>query len=211
MQQGLSFTVIEAPNPMDDPAHSESYDARRDFRAAHRIWLGATGGTDWLHDAIEADFGEDAAWYSVKSKRDATHIGASNEVATVVLTLMGLGALDYARRVYAAFTQRLADDSAGALLDWAREKARERRRTEHLEDFDGPPDFSGAWEVKWLSEGMASELADVLGVPQERLELVSAERRRLPHVMYAIYRDYQTGREYSAEVSQDSATFKPLP
>jgi hypothetical protein len=127
MQQGLSFTVAEAPHPMDDPDGVSPYDARGQFSAAHRVWLGWAAGTDWLHDAVGAEFGEDTVWYDVQSKRDATHVGASGEVAAVVLILMGAGAADMLRTYYKAFAQRMGEASADALLEWARARARERR------------------------------------------------------------------------------------
>jgi hypothetical protein len=46
VEQGLSFTVIEAPHPMADADAISTYDARERFFAAHRVWLGSTGGTD---------------------------------------------------------------------------------------------------------------------------------------------------------------------
>lgn len=210
VEQGLSFTVVEAPHPMDDAERISSYNARRQFTAAHRVWLGGNSGTDWLHDAVEAEFGEDVAWYDVESKRDATHIGAAGEVAAVVLILMGAGAADMLRTYYKAFAQRLGEASADALLEWARERSREHRKARGIEDWDGPPDFLGdGRDVKWLAVGMADELADVLGVPAAQLELVSAERRK-PLAMYAIYRDVTTGDEFSVEVGRDSATFRRL-
>src|SRR4051794_34132143 len=118
VEQGLSFTVIEAPHPMEAPESIATYNAREQFYAAHRVWLGWNAGTDWLHDAIEAEFGEDLAWYDVKSTRDATHVGASGEIAAVVLTLMGAGAADMLRTYYQAFAERLGDASADALLNW---------------------------------------------------------------------------------------------
>lgn len=96
VEQGLSFTVIEAPHPFEsDPAQ---YDARKEFHAAHRVWLGSVPGTDWLHEAIEAQFGEDQVWYEVESRRDSTHVGAAGEVAAVVLILMGTAAFEYLRK-----------------------------------------------------------------------------------------------------------------
>ena len=68
VEQGLSFTLIEAPHPFDDRDAISSYNARAQFTSAKRVWLGWTGGTDWLHEEIERELGEDAIWYDVESK-----------------------------------------------------------------------------------------------------------------------------------------------
>ena len=209
VEDGLSFTIIEAPHPLDEPDSIATYNAREQFYAAHRVWLGWNAGTDWLHDAIEAEFGEDAGWYDVQSRRNATHVGAAGEIAAVVLILMGTGAADMLRTYYSAFAQRMGEASADALLEWARTKSRERRRAKQLEGADGPPDLFSGRDLEGLSFGMAGELADVIGVPEKRLELVTAERRKSLAV-YAVYRDVETGHEYSVEVGRDSASFKRI-
>lgn len=209
VEQGLSFTVIEAPHPLDDPESISSYNARQQFSVAHRVWLGWNHGTDWLHDAVEDELGEDAAWYDVQSKRDATHVGAAGEIATVVLILMGVGAADILRTFYQGFVQRLGEASAEALLDWARNKSKERRQATGMEQADGPPDFGDYGDIDGLALGMTGELADVLPVPEDQLELVSAERRESA-ALYAVYRDRLTGTKYSVEAQRDSASFRRL-
>jgi hypothetical protein len=79
IEQGLSFTIIEAAHPLDisDEEAISSYNARTDFYSVRRIWLGSVPGTDWLHDAIEREFGEDRFSYDVRSERRATHVGAA--------------------------------------------------------------------------------------------------------------------------------------
>jgi hypothetical protein len=199
VEQGLSFTVIEAPHPLDgDP---EDFDARRDFSVARRVWLGWVPGTDWLHDAIESELGEDQVWYEVESKRDATHIGAAGEIATVALILMGAGAAEFARRAIGKIGERSGD----ALFDWVRDRARERRG----EFGDQPPDFMREEDLDALAQGMTGELADVLAIPEKRLELVGWERRE-GLAMYAVYDDRESGRRYGAEVGRDNVTIRPL-
>jgi hypothetical protein len=199
VEQGLSFTVVLAPNPLESDA--SEWDGRRDFYSAHRVWLGGLKGTDWLHDAAEEAFVPSGHWLSVDSERRSTHTGASGEVATVVLMLMGAGALNFLRKFSEGFAQRFGEASADAVLEWARQRARERG-TPH----DGPPDFHED-EPDRLAEGMRSELADLLRVPQERVELVRAERRE-SFALRAVYRDTETGREYTGDVGHDAVTFK---
>ncbi len=203
VDQGLSFTVVEAPHPLEGTPRDP--DAGRDFKSAYRVWLGANAGTDWLHDAIEQDLGEDALSYEVQSRRDAAHVGASGEVATVVLFLLGVGALDLARKFYAGFAQRIGEASADVLLEWARQRSREHRAAKGLEDADGPPDFLDR-ATGDLAAGMTGELASLAGVPESSLELVEAHRSE-PVAMRAVYRDRRTGDEYEVVASSDSATF----
>jgi hypothetical protein len=74
-----------SPHPLEDasPEAIASYNARKDFYSARRVWLGSVPGTDCPHDALEREFGEDQVWYDVQSRRDATHVGAAGEVALV--------------------------------------------------------------------------------------------------------------------------------
>jgi hypothetical protein len=206
VEQGLSFTVLDAPHPLDGDA--ATYDARKLFRSAHRVWLGSTAGTDWLHEAVEAEFGKHGGWYDVESARSTTHIGASGEIATVLLILMGAGLLDFARSFYRSAAQRLGEATADAVVEWARERSVERRRQKGLESADGPPDFFDR-ELDGLAEGMAGELADVLGVPQSRLAVVRAARD-VGVALRAVYEDRASGRRYEVVVGHDFATFTPL-
>ncbi|MDQ5807262.1 MAG: hypothetical protein M3320_01150, partial [Actinomycetota bacterium] len=174
VEQGLSFTLLQTPHPMDDPGHV-TRDVRGDFYEARRVWLGSTGGVDWLHDAIESEFGEDAVWYDVESRRNATHIGASGEVAYVLLVLMGAGALDFIRNFNAGFAQRLGELSADSFIEWVRRVTRDRRKAEGMESWDGPPNFYDQ-EVDELARSATGELAGLVHAPEERFELVSATR-----------------------------------
>src|SRR5688500_437975 len=99
VEQGLSFTVIEAPHPFEGGEYDASYDAERDFYSARRVWFGYVPGTDWLHDEIERQLGEERVWYTVRSSRDAAHVGAAGETSTVVLLLMGGAAIGLATRL----------------------------------------------------------------------------------------------------------------
>lgn len=210
MLDGLSFTVLEPPNPMDDPDTIAAYDARQQFSVARRVWLGANAGTDWLHEAVEAEFGEDAVWYDVLSQRNATHIGASAEWSQVVLILMGVGALDFARKVYGGFAQRLGEMGAESMVEWARRKSRERRAAKGLEQTDGPPDLTNGWGgPAEVAEVMRQELADIAAVAGDRLELVECEARAELST-YAKFRDSQTGTVYVVEARRDDATFTRL-
>jgi hypothetical protein len=201
MEQGLSFTAIIAPHPAEQ--EEGAWEGRRDFYSAHRVWLGCLRGVDWLHEAAEETFLPSGAWMSVDSERQSSHIGASGEVATVVLMLMGAGALNFLRKFSEGFAQRLGEVTADNVLEWARRRGRERQ-TPH----DGPPDFTHL-EPASLSEAMRRELASIMDVPVERIEIVSAERRETLALL-AAYRDKQTGREYRAEVVTDAVSFTQL-
>ncbi len=201
VEQGTSFTFVEVPS------FHEAQQARPDappFRVSHRVWLGATGGIDWLHGAIEAELGEDAVQYEVRSSRESVHIGASGGVELVILVLLGKVGWEYMK----AFGGRLGEGHADLVLQWGRDRAQQRRHAAGLEAADGPPDFFQRDEQS-LAAGMRGELAGIAGVSASRLALVRAER---PHglALRAIYRDTETGQEYEAVVARDSATFAPI-
>jgi hypothetical protein len=120
------------------------------------VWLGRTDGTDWLYAAIEAEFGKDAGWYDLRSLRGWTYVGGG--AGPVVLVLGGVSLLDFLRKFYGGFAQRLGEGSADALLDWARQRSRKRREENGLEWTGGPPNFFDR-EVNDLAEGMTGELA----------------------------------------------------
>jgi hypothetical protein len=202
VEQGLSFTVVEAPHPLEDASGVASYDPRRDFYSIKRVYLGWVPGTDWLHDEIERHFGEDNVWYEVESNRDASHVGAAGEVATVVLVLMGAGAIEYSRK----FVGKLGERSAEDIYAWVRELARSRRRDKGLEAADGPPDFLQRWEPADIAGRMKSELAGLMRVPESELELVSVDKRAT-HIL-ATYRLRATGDEYTAEIGTDNVLFQ---
>jgi hypothetical protein len=199
LEQGLNFTIIEAPHPMDDPDRVSDYDARKMFTSARRVWLGAAPGVDWLHDELEAQFGEDRFWYDVQSRRNATHIGASGEIATVVLILMGAAATAFA----AKFGGRLGERSADGLVDWVRDQTAMRRKETGLEWADPPPDFSMQWgeQPDELADRLRAEVADITALPADRIELMRREARE-GRVLVARYRDRETGTEYETEVFQ---------
>jgi hypothetical protein len=203
LEQGLSFTVVEAPDPRDDPETPPEFDSRKVFTVARRVWLGWVPGVDWLHNAIEGEFGEDRVWYDVQSSRKAVHIGAAGEVAAVILILWGAGALEFARK----FGGRLGERSADGLIDWVKELATRRRKELGFEHADPPPDFAN-WELDHLAQGMKGDLAEITGVPTDRLELLSAERGQ---GLLARYRDHETGEEFEVEAQQNEAVFKRLP
>jgi len=207
-EQGLNFTVIEAPSPFetDDIEAISTYNGRRDFYTARRVWLGWTAGTDWLHDAIEREFGEDNVPYDVDSQRRATHVGAAGEVATVVLLLMGVGAIEFARK----FGGRLGELGAEDIYDGAKQLAR-RRRTETGQTWgDDEPDFA-AMDEGYMPEAVKRELADIMGVPADQLEVVEVHAEvREDVVLSATYRDRENGREYAAEVGRSDIRFRRL-
>jgi hypothetical protein len=197
MEQGFAFTVIEARDPLGDaPAGS---DPRRDFRRAQRLYLGAVPGTDWLHDAIQAEFG--AVNYELEIQRRSISAGASNEVAFVALILFGAGAIEFAK----AFGQRAGQASADALLDWISERAQERRREAGWEHADPPPSFE-IQETDYLTEEMRRELAGLLRRPADSLQVVSSTRTDCGG-LGATYRDSDTGFEYDVAVERERATF----
>ena len=196
-EQGLSVTVIEAPHPLDPPFP----DPRRDFYSARRIWLGGVRGTDWLHEALEEEFGQ-LGPFTVDSERRSTHAGAGAEIAIVVLMLLGARMIDaFATK----FSERLGERSGDAFYDWLQATARKRR--EEASSGEPPPDFSQSTDVPALAEGMKSELADLLQVENGQLELVRADRRE-SLTLHATYRELTTGAEYSVELGRDQATFR---
>lgn len=195
---GLSFTVIEAPDPLQERS---GYVARRDFYSARRTWLGEMPpGTDWLHDAIEREFGEDYVWYDVYSQRNAAHVGASVEVATVVLVLLGAPAIEFARRFAGKIGERAADD----LWDWVKGLARERNCGAAV----NPPDLSGH-DPKFLAEAMRHQLAEIAGRPSDQIELVRSAQQQ-DAVLLARYRDRESGTEYAAEVQRSEVVFRRI-
>lgn len=203
IEGGFSFTVIEAPHPLEDdsPGAIEAYDGRKDFHTARRVWLGWAGGTDWLHDAIEQEFGEERVWYDVVSRRNGVHVGAANEVATVVLILMGVAVIKFSRK----FGGRLGELGAEDIYDWARQLAKRRRQEKGLNWAEDSADFSGM-DFGYMPEAVKEELADVMSISPSRLSLVSAERREAI-LLFARYRDEETGREYTAEVGRSDMVF----
>jgi hypothetical protein len=209
---GLSFTVIEAPHPLERSGEEESppYAVRRDFYSARRLWLGfVPGGTDWLHDAIEREFGEDRVWYDVESRRDSTHIGAAAEISTVVLLLMGVPAIEFARKFSGRLGERVADD----LWAWVKGLAQNRLREKET-GFDppdperelSPPDLSH-YDPAYLGESMQAQLAEITGLPSKQLELVRYEQRK-GLALHGLYRDSESGNEYTAEVRQNEVIFR---
>src|SRR5687768_4866935 len=83
VEQGLSFAVIERSSPFEDPG-------QRSFQRAQVIWFGEVPGAEWLHDSVQREFGPLIEPYSIESRRESVFIGASGEVAYVLLTLMGV-------------------------------------------------------------------------------------------------------------------------
>jgi hypothetical protein len=185
----MIFTLIETSGFYEGGSRNE-------FQIVRRIWLGGIhGGADWLHDALRAEFS--AVTYEVESERRSISAGFSAETITVALVLLGGGAVEFAR----AFGKRAGEESADAVIEWVRERGRERRGERN----DPPPDFA-RYEVDRLTTGMRAELAGLLGKPDAALELVSASRTD-DTPLVAIYRDRETGVEYEALVQSDSAVF----
>lgn len=187
-EQGFTFTVIEGEQD--------------DFTAARRVWLGAVPGTDWLHDAIAEEFGRDLVAYEVESHREAVNIGASGEIAAVVLVVLTPSVAAFSAR----FGGRLGEAAGDALLEWARERARRRREATGMETADPPPDLADR-PTDVLTVGMQGELADLLGASEDRVELVHAERLGGAPILRAVYRDSRDGEHYEVAVERDSASF----
>lgn len=201
VEQGLSLTIYQCPHPCDEPEGIETFDALKSFYSVRRIWFGEVPvGGEWLHEALEREFGEDRVWYEVQTTRKSTHVGAAGEVVAVVLVLFGAGALAAAKKI----GEELGSDFA----DWARAKVRQRREEFQTGDFETSPNFDDH-DLDGLAEGMKGELADVIQLPERRLQLVSKTRRRSLS-LEAIYRDRETGMEYAAEVGRDEAIFRRM-
>jgi len=84
--------------------------------------------------------------------------------------------------------------------------ARKRWQEIGSEDAEPPPDFYER-DLAGLAEGMRGELADLLGVDEQRLELVSAERPE-GFAMRAVYRDGAMGHDYEVSTERHSVTFE---
>jgi hypothetical protein len=181
-----------------------AYDPRRNFYVVRRLWLGHVPGTDWLHEGITAEFGKGSFWYEVETDRTTASIGALAESVTVVVLLMGVAAIEFVRK----FGGRLGERSGDAVFDWVRDRARQRRAETGRQNADPPPDFFRD-DVDYLAVGARRELADLLHISEERLALVTAERRK-SLAMYAVYRDDEEEQEYTVEVERDCATFKRM-
>ncbi len=192
VEQGLSLTVLETPDPLQAPGR----DRRREFTSARRIWLGGVSGTDWLHDALERELGPSGCWFSVESERRTDQIGAAGEIALVTLILLGARLVDaFATK----FAERTGERAGDVFSDWVRDRGRARR--EQTYSGDPPPDFYG-WDVQPLAKGMRGELAELLEVDEGQLDLVCAERQ--PGLaLRGVYRDVETGQQYVAEVRND--------
>jgi len=91
-----------------------------------------------------------------------------------------------------------------SLRRWLPPRAKHREETggEHV---DAAPDFCRR-DLAGLAEGMRAELARLLGVTEQQLELVSAER---PDglAMRAVYRDGAMGHDYEVIAERHSVTF----
>lgn len=83
---------------------------------------------------------------------------------------------------------------------------RARHRQEAgCEHADAAPDFYKR-DLADLAEGMRAELARLLGVAEQRLELVSVERRE-GLAMRAVYRDGAMGHDYEVSAERHSVNF----
>ena len=204
-EQGLSFTVVDASGyqeaaleaAMTGPAPGPD----DSFSSARRVWFGYARGVDWLHQAVESELGEDRVWYDVKSERKSVHVGAAGEIAAVVIILTSVGALEFVRK----FAGKLGDASSDAVIDWARQLAAQHRKDNGMTNADGPPNFFH-YETELLAENIKHDLAELIAVPPERLELLEAQKRE-GVALAARYRDSETERDYTVEVLQDEAIF----
>jgi hypothetical protein len=186
VEDGTSLTIIERDDPYSDPEYVG------EFQSAHRVWFGITPGTDWLHEEIERRLGPLSDSFVVTSRRSSAHIGASAEVATVILELLAAG---------------IAGKVISDLIDWAKNRAREKQREQGDE---WTPDFFERWEgddaPAEVASAMRGELAELVGVPEERLETVEAAAQQ-DLVAVARYRDRHSGKTYRVEVARREAIF----
>ncbi len=88
---------------------------------------------------------------------------------------------------------------------WLSPRPRKHRPETGSEHADAPPDFNQR-DLTGLAEAMRGELADLLGVSERRLELVSLERAE-GLAMRAVYRDGAMGHEYQVSAERHSITF----
>jgi hypothetical protein len=76
--------------------------------------------------------------------------------------------LDFLRMFYVAFAKRLGEESADAVLDWVRQRAKQRRKEKLLQWTLGAPNFFDRG-LDELAEGMRGELAEALRISESRL------------------------------------------
>jgi hypothetical protein len=65
------------------------------------------------------------------------------------------------------------------------------------------------WTSEDLPERLKGELADVMGVPVDQLEVVDTEQRQ-ELVAFVRYRDRESGRGYTAELGRSDVLFKRI-
>jgi hypothetical protein len=108
----------------------------------------------------------------------------------------------------AKFGGRLGERSADELFDWVKAKTAERKQMKKWDEFDDAPNFfDDDYDRAALAAGMTGELADILRIPENRLDLLGHEARE-GLAMYALYRDRDTGEEYTVEAGTTDAVFK---
>ena len=191
----MVFTEFDVPS-------ESGRTSRHDFAVARRVYLGSVpGGTDWIYDELREAFASVPREITVE--RRSAEIGAGIELVAIALFLLGVGAVEFAR----GFGRRTGEESADAVIDWVRAKAK-ARRDEDPRRLDPPPDFS-TYDARHLAEGMQRELADLTGRAPDSLELINVTRTQTT-AMVAVYRA-EDGAEWEVTVERDSATFTRRP
>jgi hypothetical protein len=182
--QGLSIQIVERGQPFDDPSGGQG-----EFQRARVLWLGYSPGVEWLHDEANRRLAESVSgWYYVSSDRRTAHVGAAGEVERLVLEFLGAG---------------IAGKVISDLIDFARDRVREYR--DGLGISEPPPDFSD-WELDDLLGRLRDELAGVVDIPPERLEL-TGEQLETRMLATTSFRDTSTGTVYRVEIAKAEVTF----
>jgi hypothetical protein len=180
----LSIRIIERGHPFDDPGGAQG-----EFQRARVLWLGYSPGVEWLHDEANRQLARGASgWYLVSSERMSAHLGVGGEAERLVLEFLGAG-----------ITAKVISD----LIDFAKVRVRDYRQS--VGTTDGPPDFS-TWDLDILLKRLRDELAEILDIPPERLELTEEEvtTRKLAATSF---RDTSTSDLYRLEIAKTEVVF----
>jgi hypothetical protein len=184
VEQGLSIRIIERGHPFDDPGGGKG-----EFQRARVIWLGFSPGVEWLHEEANRRLASKVdGWYYVESELRSTHVGAAGEVARLIVEFLGAGV-----------SAKVVSD----LIDFAKQRVRKYHDSLGVTDF--PPDFS-RFEIDDLVGRLRDELAEILELPAERLEL-TGDRLTTKAIVATTFRDAETGIRYRVDVDTTEVMF----
>jgi len=190
VEQGLSIRIIERGHPFEDPQGGKGQ-----FQRARVVWLGFSPGVEWLHDEANRRLAEEVeGWYYVESERRSAHVGAAGEVALLILEFLGAG---------------VAGKVISDLIDFAKTRVREYHDS-IAPGIDDAPDFSQWGDLGDLSARLRDELAEILEVAPDRLE-VTGEQLETSVIATTTIRDTETGDLYHVDIASQEVAFTREP